>query len=123
MEILLLESHALSLILCYFFHRAAYNDTFPRITYLRVLGQAVAGSYTGYRTCNATLFRRLSNKVKPDRATLRLLYCFGYQYSGFLSRQDKTRVLLTPHKTIATMQDPRLQPASHSLPEYPHSPT
>jgi hypothetical protein len=82
MEILLLESHALPLILCYFFHRAAYNDTSPRITYLRVLGRAVAGSYTGYGTCNATLFRLLPIRSNPT-ATLRVLYPFGYQHSDF----------------------------------------
>jgi hypothetical protein len=57
MEVLLLKFLALSLALCYFFHRAAFNDiSSPRITYLRVQDQAVAGNYTGYRTCNATLF-------------------------------------------------------------------
>jgi len=50
----------LSPTLCHFFHRAAYNNTSsPHITYLRVQGQVVAGSYSSYRSCNGTHFRPL----------------------------------------------------------------
>jgi hypothetical protein len=76
MEILLLKQPAHPPTLCYFFHRAAYNDTSsPHITYLRVQGQVVAGSYSGYRRCNATPFQPLLHQTRSNpTATLRGAY-------------------------------------------------
>ena len=54
MEILLLNNSLIPLPCAISFIELLTTIPLPHITYLRVQGQVVAGSYSGYRTCNPT---------------------------------------------------------------------